>query len=110
MVPADPPPPPPPPPSSIHQNEYEKKWSKSTVVTKPHDSETIIPLTVLFLDPCHCGLSAWDLLIGQCARDLPVTLGGGRGERARAALLTLTEPTPVSEKGRDGVDVQRRAQ
>ena len=80
------------------------------VVTKPHDSDTIIPLTVLFLDPCYCGLSAWDLLIGQCARDHPVTLVEGCGKRARAALLTMTEPAPVSEKGRDGVDVQRCAQ
>ena len=79
-------------------------------VTELYESKTRIPLTVQFLDPCHCGLYARDLLIGQCARDLPVTLGGGRGERARATLLTLTEPAPVSEKGRDGVDVQRCAQ
>ena len=83
---------------------------ENTPVTKLYESKTRIPLTVRFLDPRYCGLFAWDLLIGQCARDLPVTLVEGRGERARAALLTLTEPAPVSEKGRDGVDVQRRAQ
>ena len=83
---------------------------QTAAVTKLYESKTRIPLTVQFRDPCHCGLFARDLLIGQCARDLPVTLGGGRGQRARAALLTLTEPAPASEKGRDGVDVQRRAQ
>ena len=83
---------------------------ENAAVTKLYESKTRIPLTVQFLDPRHCGLFARDLLIGQCARDLPVTLGRGRGQRARAALLTLTEPAPASEKGRDGVDVQRRAQ
>ena len=83
---------------------------ENAAVTKLYESKTRIPPTVQFLDPCHCGLFAWDLLIGKCARDLPVTLEGGRGERARAALLTLTDPAPVGEKGRDGVDVQRCAQ
>ena len=83
---------------------------EDAAVTKLYESKIQSPLTVQFLDPCHCGLFARYLLIGQCARDLPVTLEGGRGERARAALLTLTNPAPVSEKGRDGVDVQRRAQ
>ena len=69
----------------------------TAAVTKLYESKTRIPLTVQFLDPCYCGLFARDLLIGQCARDLPVTLVEGRGERARAALLTLSDRARPSE-------------
>ena len=84
---------------------------ENATVTELFESSTRISLTAQFQGPCHCGLFALDLLIGQCARDiLPAALVEGHGENARAALLTLTEPAPDSEEGRNGVDVQRGAQ